>query len=518
MIEQAILVEIEAVSPAGVAETLRFCDRAVRPFPPYDPDRANLTWDDRLAEVPTFRRALFEDIGNLTPSVAAGGLTLKNADGGLNGYEGYAWNEITVLRWTFGTPFAAAFVELTGLCARPTFNHRTDQPRQVRVDLYDYRAELEKPLQGDLFAGTNNGTTILYEGGADGLKSRPKPYALGDLTTAHLPPTQVNAAANVFQLHQAGVQGSEAIFDGGAPAGYADQGDKTNAVFDATTPAAASYITNLARGLVKINGNPVMGLTFGVKGASDGGYVETAGPIVARLLAKAGVPPGRIGASIAAMPSASVLGVFDNNQTSTGELVAWAARSGLMAVLPDRAGVYQAVPFGPPAAVAVARVERDQIIALAADETAPDPIGEIRVLWRRIWTTFSSGELKASVRATPEAEALASEYRPALREIAAVKARFPRSWGKLEIATALRNEADALALAATLAAMFGLRPDGKPRRAWRATVAVGDGISAELGQTVAVNYPAQGINDNFVLTAVEPMRPRRDQAIWTLWG
>lgn len=518
MIETAILVEVDTISPAGAAKTLRFTDRAVRPMPPSDPDRPNAIWDDRLDQPPAYRRALFEDIASLTPSVASGSLTLKNADGALNIYEGHAWNEIRVFRWTYGTPFASARRLIKGLCKRPSYDHRTAQARKVRVDLYDFRVELDKPFQPDTYAGGNNGTTVLYEGSDDGLKGRPKPFAAGDLTSAHLPPTQVNAGQNVFQLHDGQVLGAEAIFDGGAPAGYADQGDKTNAVFDATTPAAASYITNLARGLIKISGTPVMGLTFGIQGASDGGYAQATGPTIARMLDKAGVPAERIGASIAAIASAAPIGVYVNDQTSSGDLVAWVARSALVGVLPDRDGVYEARPLQPPAAVAVETIVADQVVDLVADETAPEPFGEIRVGWGKIWTTFSSGELKESVRTTSEAERLATEYRYATRELSDVKARYPRGWETLTIETALRHEADALAIGGLLSVLFGLREDGKPRRAWRVTVRDGDGLEAELGDTVRLEYPPQDIADNFIFIAEEPMRPRRDLAVWTLWG
>lgn len=518
MIESALLVEVDAVSPAGVAKTLRFSDRAVRPFPPSDPDRANAVWWSILQDPPTFRRALFDDIRNLAPSIGAGAMALLNSDGALNPYEGFAWNEIRVLRWTFGTPFAAAVLVLKGLCAVPSYDHHTSQARMVRVDIYDYRAELEKALLGPQYAGTNNGTTILYEGSADGLKGRSKPLALGDLSDAHLPPVQVNGPASVFQLHDGAIQGPVAIFDGGAPAGYANQGDKTDAVFDATTPAAASYITNHNRGLVKINGSPVMGLTFAAKGGSAGGYVETVGPVAARLLAKAGVPPERIGASVAALLAAQVIGLYANDQAPAGDLLAWTARSALTSVLPDTSGVYQAVTFGPPAADAVASIAADQVLNLAPDQASLGPIGEIRVAWGKISTTFSSGELKASVRISAEAERLATDYRFATRDLAAVKARYPRSWSTVTVETALRTEAAALALAEQLEGLFGLRPDGKPRRAWRVTISTLDGLVADLGDTVALTYPPQDINDNFVLFAEEPMRPSRDQAIWTLWG
>lgn len=516
--ETVILVEIAVLSPAGAASTLRFSDRAIRPFPPSDADRAGLVWDDRLAEAPTFRRALFGDLESLSPALGAGALTLLNGDGGLDAYQGYAFNEISVWRWTRGTAFSAAEQVLKGLCALPAFDSRSNAAGRVRIDLYDYRAELELAAQPTLYSGGNNGTTILYEGSADGLKGRVKPLAYGDLTTAHLPPIQVNAGNYVFQLHEAAISGSEAIFDGGAAAGYADQGDKTSVFFDANTPAAASYFMDLARGLVKINGSPVKGLTFGLKGDATGGYVETAGPVAARILAHAGVPGGRIGASVAALPAAAVVGVFSADTARAGDLAAWTARGALAAILPDRLGVYQAVTFAAPEMVADEEIAFDQVLNLEADDAGAVPIGEIRVGWGRIWTTFSNGELKDSVRNTATAEQLASEYRWATDADAAVQARFPRAWRTLTIETALRVEADAIALVAALKALFGLRGDGKPRRLWRVTISLLDGLAAELGDTVALTYPPRGIDGSFVLIAEEPMRPRRDQAIWTLWG
>lgn len=512
-----ILVEIDAVSPAGEATTLRFCDRAIRPFPPTDADVANLVWEDRLAEAPTFSRALFSDLETLAPTVGAGALSLKNADGGLDAYQGHAFNEIRQWRWTEGTPFAEAEPLLTGLCILPAFDSRSSQAATVRVDLYDYRAEQTRTVPVNLYAGTNDGVAIFYEGYPDGLKNRVKPLALGDLTDAHLPPVQVNAGQYVFQLHDGQISGSEAIFDGGAAAGYADEGDKSSGFFDANLPAAASYFTDLARGLVKINGAPVKGLTFGCKGDAAGGYVETAGPIAARLLALAGVPAPRIGASIAALADTAVVGVHAGEAVSAWELIAWTVRGALTAILPDRAGIYQAVTFEAPKPTADLIVAYDQVLNLEPDATAA-PIGEIRVGWGRIWTTFSTGELKDSVRSTAEAERLASDYRWATDEDTDVKARFPRAWRTLTLETALREEADAIALVAKLKALFGLRADGSPRRKWRVTISERDGLAAELGDTVRLIYPPRALDMNFVLIAEEPMRPRRDQAIWTLWG
>ena len=115
-------------------------------------------------------------------------------------------------------------------------------------------------------------------------------------------------------------------------------------------------------------------------------------------------------------------------------------------------------------------------------------------------------------------ERLAAEYRWATFTNPTVKARLPGSWTSIEIETALRREADALALAASIGALFGLRPDGSPRVQWKVTVERAVAQQAELGDTIAVDDPSQGISGRFLLVGEQLLRPRRDQVVWTLWG
>lgn len=518
MSDIVVLVEVLVTSPAGDVATLRFADRAVRPFPPGDPDRANIAFDDRLVEAPAIRRALFEDMANLTPSLGVGAMTLANADGDLDAYEGHVWGEITARRWTTGTAFAAGTIVLRGLCGPPSYEHNSDRPARVRVNLYDYRAEVSKTLQTTLYAGTNGGG-VLYEGSADGLKGQPKPLAYGRLLDAHLPGALVAPSVLGYQLHDGAIEGSEQIFDRGDAAGYVDDGDLSGSAFDAATPASAHYRTDIGRGLVKITGSPVGEMTFGCKGDATGGYVETAGPIIARILAKAGIPSGRIGATIAALDAAAPVGVYAGGSTTAQELISFLATSVPASVLPDTQGVWQAWPFAAPIDVADITIAEDQVLSLAADETAPPPAGEIRVGWGRVWTTFGGTEIAPALRGTPSEERLAAEYRWATLDDAVVKARLPGAWTKIEVVTGLRLAADAQALAARLQALFGLKSDGRPRRKWRVTIELTPEVMAtRLGATVALEYPPRGISGNFLLVGDELQRPRRDQAIWTLWG
>ncbi len=513
-----VLVDVDVVSPAGVPQTLRFSDRPVRPFPPSDATSANVAYDDRINEPPTLRRSLFDDLASLSPGLGVGELTLVNADRALDGYQTHAWGEMRVDLWTEGTPRAAATPISRALCAQPAFPANTAAPGRVRVPLYDYRVELEAPLQSVLFAGTNGVAGQMYEGQADGLKGRRKPLAYGDLTDAHVPAPQVNPPIMAYQLHAGAIAGPVSIFDRGAPAGYVSDGDFAGAAFDGHAPAAAHSATDLSRGLVRFNGTPPGQTAFGLKGSSAGGYVETTGPIAARILAQAGVPAGRIDASVAALASTAKIGAWFEGEDARSAL-AWVARSALAAILPGRLGVWEAYRFGPPADVADHVVQFDEIIAIEDETTTPAPAGEIRVGWGRTYAGYRPGDLAPALSGTSAVEKLTNEYRWATIDDATVKARHPRTWRKIEITTALRIEADAVALASALQGLFGLSAAGTPRRQRRVTVsATATRLGARLGQTVQLQAASLGATGNYVLLGEEPLKPRRDLMVWTLWG
>lgn len=513
-----ILVEVDVVSPEGVTTTLRFSDRPMRPFPPNDATAPNVAYDERIIEAPSLKRALFDDLTSLSPGLGFGEMTLVNADRALDAYQSHAWGEMRVFRWIEGTARSAALPVLKGLCGQPGFPVTTKEPGRVRTPIYDYRAELEQPLQATVYAGTNGTGGVLYEGSADSLKGRRKPLAWGDLSDAHVPAPQVNAGVLAYQVHDGVIAGPISVFDRGAPAGFISDGNVAGAAFDAAMPAAAHSVTDLSRGLVKWNGQTIGQVAFGLKGSSNGGYVETAGPILSRLLAVAGVPAGRIGAGVAALAAAAPIGVWIENEDAR-TAVAWVARSVLASVLPDRLGVWDAYAFGPPAAVADYVVEGDEVLDIEEDATAPAPAGEIRVGWGRVWAGYRQGDLAPALAGTEAVERLTVEYRWATVEDAVVKARHPRTWRKIEITTALRRRADAEALAAALKGLFGLSVDGRPRRMRRVTVELTpERLGARLGKTVELKAGGLGAAGRYLLLAEEPMRPRRDLIIWTLWG
>ncbi|MCY1648187.1 hypothetical protein OVA11_14275 [Caulobacter sp. SL161] len=511
--DTVILVEVEVTAPGGATTTLRFADRAIRPMAPTDALRPNAIWDDRLTQAPALRRALVEDLSTLSAGWGVAQLSLANGDGALDTYRTHIWGEVRVYRWTEGSPFATAVSLFEGRAALPTYDRSAKRSAPVSVGFYDPRVELDQPLQVNLYSGAGG-----YTGPAE-LTGRPKPLAFGDLSTAHIPAPRIEVAAGVYQLHDGQIAGLSGVFDRGDDAGLASDGDKVGAAFDAWAPAPAHYATDLERGLFKANTTPVGAATFGFLGDAGGGYVNTAGPILARLLARLGVPGDRIGASIAGLASTAPVGVFDQSGGAGREILGWLSRSVLAAVLPDRAGVWQAVRLAPPKPVADYAIDYFDIIDLIEDPSAPTPAGIVRVGWGRIWTTFRADDIAPALKGTAAAIGLEAEYRYAQVEDAAAKARGPGAWRTLELQTALRSEADALALAAQLKTLFGLRPDGAARTLWKVQMPLTDAVMAvELGATVRLTYPPRGIDETFVLLVEEPHSPGRDMTTWTLWG
>lgn len=513
---RTVLVEVDVVSPAGAASTLRFSDRQVRPMPPTDTLRPNVKWDDRLVSPPTIRRALFDDLSSLTPGFGVGVLVLANADRGLDEYRTYAWGEARVYLWTSGD-FSTATRVITGLCAQPNYAALAKRPARVTTPLFDYSAELDNPTaRFGVYDGDNDGVTKFWEGDA-ALKGQTNPRAFGNLRHAHIPGVCVNAARQGYQVSELPCDSIEWVFDRGDDAGFGFAGDWGGGTFDTGSPAAGAFWSDNNRGLLQINGTPVGRLAFGCYG-SDGPYVQTPGPLVARLLTLAQVPSGRIGSSVTGYSDATICGLYMVGGDSTREAIDLIARSGRAVCLPDRLGVYQMIPFGPPGAP-VETVATDEVIDIDSDETIPGPVGEVRVGYDKIYTVYRADELAPAIRGTNEEVRLTSEHRWLAVSDTATKDRFPLTWRGLSLLTACTDANDADNLPPILLAMFGARADGAPRRAWRVTLELTEArLARSPGQTIHLNYDPAGIDDDFILLQEELFTPSRDRVVWTLWG
>lgn len=146
---------------------------------------------------------------------------------------------------------------------------------EVVIRVRDPSYRLRVAAQPVLFQGTGD-----LEGGTD-LQGKRKPLLFG---RAHnLSPALVIASELVFMISYRGIQEVEAVYDSGSALTGPAADYATSALLRAASIAAGAFATCLAEGLFRV-GSPFAQITCDAKGDNDGGYVNTTGTIVRRLL------------------------------------------------------------------------------------------------------------------------------------------------------------------------------------------------------------------------------------------
>lgn len=270
MIEIAFLVEIDVTAPDGLtSERLYFADTAIAPFKPGDADRPNRAYDPRVKDAGNVVRGL--DLENLDGELGGGVIVISNNDGALTPYRSHRFGRYAIYRGFVGQAFGDYELLLSGRCGTPEFGRSSTRPDRLLVPVFDPRADLEKAVQEALYAGTNTGGGSGYEGTADGLKDRPKPKALGNLTKANVPAIWANAEDLVAQVDDGPYEAVVAIYNGGGNANLTSLGNLTGAAFDAAAPGATEYVEDRTRGLVKFGVRLEGAVTFDLKGSTFNG-------------------------------------------------------------------------------------------------------------------------------------------------------------------------------------------------------------------------------------------------------
>jgi len=514
-----ILLEVNLVDKNGAASVLRLCDRPIRPFAPNDTERPNAQFDDRLLEPPSIRRSLFADLSTLSADAGFGDFSASNADGGLDYLQSSAFGKITVWRWTAGA-FSTAQQILIGQAAAPVWQIDADGKQALLVPLTDLRGAFDRPLQDNLYAGTNANAADI-EGKEGGIKGRPKPLAFGDLSKAHIPGVLVNDTGYIWQLHDGQINGSEAVSErGDLASGLIDDGDLSSSVFDSTTPVAAHYQMDLARGLFKHGGAPGPSLGFDFLGDAASSYSDKLAGIAKKILQKAGVSAGDISADFATAEAAATAkaGLWISDAVSVIAALDFVARGDLAAVLPDRAGVWRWVELKA-AGGAGHTIDFDEIISLEADDDEMQiPVWDVEVLYARNYQVLTGDNVAPTIRATTREEFISKDWRLARKFVQTTKDRWPGA-RSLRIESALIDEADALALAARLLALFGPRSDGTPKQVLRVVREQSSAaLTVDLGQSVRVKFPPASIDRDFTLIEEEVLRPDASKLTWRLFG
>lgn len=282
------LVEISAFDPvAGAAVTVRACNA--------DDHRVTalngVRWWPVLARAPQRRLDLFD--GDFSGQIGIGIGDLDISTRAHPDAPRYSWGEraITIWRGPLGGVWGDYVQVFKGL-TRPA---RGGNGRLV-IGLRPDDRWMDAPLLAT-YAGT---------GGAEGpaeLKGVPKPIALG--SPRFVPGVLINAALNIWQLHNGAIEGVPVVYDrlarysGGAFAGN----DASYAALAAATIAPGAWRSCLALGLVRFGAPPAVP-SFDVRGSNAGsyGWARRPGSVIGRIAQLAGASTGQIDAtSLAAL-------------------------------------------------------------------------------------------------------------------------------------------------------------------------------------------------------------------------
>lgn len=533
----AWLVELDVVSPPDEMEetetvTLRFSDVPVRPFPAGDADRPNLAWDNRILEVPTTALDIYADATRLTGSLGTGRLVLSNGDGALNAYRGWAFRGVRV--WWGDTAPAdnqAAFADfrpmLAGRAETPRWAASATQPSRLEVPVYDRRLDLEADIQPVTFAGDNVGDAG-YEGGPEDLQGRPKPLAIGDLATANIPIVWVNPASQTAQVHDGEITAWDALYDRGDDAGLTDDGDLSGSAFDASAPDVGHSVTDLGRGLIRVNQSFGGVVTAGILGAVDlapgTGYLDTAPPLIRALILRAD-PAASIGATFAGMADTAKAGLWIAERMATRQAVDMLARCLPGWVLPDPLGTWQVGRLRLPAGAPARTITPADVLAIEpGDADAGRPAWKVTVRGARIYQTHARASLAGDLWDTEDEARLREEWRTAVAEDTDLRDRWWPNVREALIETALRDRADMEALAWALFEVMSVRPDGTPFEEWVVTVEMDEAwldllADPGIGECeVRLIWPEEAIDRVMLVMGARPGRPEPGQLTLRLWG
>lgn len=371
------LAEITAYDPAISGErVLRYSTDGFVTAPTETPP--DTFYEPRIQQPALMRRDAFS--GNTTGGesrVGYGEMVLVNNDGGLDGLMDYGFDgrRVTLHLGEPGAAYPSGFTTvLTGTMEQATFEWD-----KVSIRLRDRQAELDKPVQTALYAGSNSLPNGL-EGMADDLKGTPKPRVYGQVL--NVSPPCVNTARQIYQVNDGAVASVDAVYDRGMAlatgADYTSQSDmETNA------PAAGAYRAWPAGGYFRLGASPAGQITADVTQGATAADRTAAQIAKAIVTGPGGVAAGDVSAAdIAVLDAANsaVIGIWlpdgGNIRAALDQICqsvgAWWGF--------DRAGKYRIRRLELPSGTPVATLTSDEIIKI--ERTVSGDSGRGVPAWR----------------------------------------------------------------------------------------------------------------------------------------
>jgi len=234
---------------AEAETTVYLSDRGYVSKPAESP--ANTYFEPRVVEALSFQRSMFSSGkvgGQSVPSF--GEIVLANADGGLDAFAGYAWDNrsVEVLVGEKGGDLSEHFTIFKGQSSSVEFNDL-----EIRVILRDGRERFTRTLPPNSYAGT---------GGTEGsaiMEGLPKPICLGEVY--NIKPVLVDEANDVYQVHDGQIEAIDAVYENGQ--------------------SITGYTADLTNGRFTLTGGGEGIITADVRGAKPGGsYKQTVGELI----------------------------------------------------------------------------------------------------------------------------------------------------------------------------------------------------------------------------------------------
>jgi hypothetical protein len=364
---------------------------------------ANTLFEPRLVEPISFSRSMFSSgkIGGFSVP-GFGELILTNADGGLDAFSGYAWDgrSVEVKVGEDGAAYQYYFTIFTGQARTVEFDDLF-----IRVILRDDQNDFDIDYPDTLYAGTGGN-----EGTAE-LAGQAKPHCYGQVH--NIEPVLVDAANNVYQVHDGPIEAIDAVYESGVEIG------------------AGNLSKDLANGRFTITSNVNGIITADVKGSKPGGtYLSTVADIIEHLVedhAGFTYPDDFDTASFTALNTANsaVVGVYDRDTTDLFNILDRLINSigGFYGF--DRDGKFQVGRVELPTGTAAFEFDSTNIIEITRLASAV-PNHQVRVNYNKNFRLMSESDFDPSIT-DAKRDSLLREWSVATASDANVLTPYPNS-------------------------------------------------------------------------------------------
>lgn len=358
------LVEVTAaIDAAGTTQVFRFSSQDFTTEPSDTPP--NACYDARVVNPASISRNMFSNGTTSGASrVGYGTVELSNVDGALDYLLPYSFDgrSLVIKIGAQGAAFSTFTTVLSGTMEQIEFTFA-----KATILVRDKLAILDKPLQTNLYLG-NNALPAGVEGVAD-IAKKPKPLLYGQVF--NIQPVMVNSSKLIYQINDGAIASINGVYDRGVALVFAAD-VATNALLQATAPAAGYYRTCLAEGFIRLGSSPTGILTCdATQGAAAGN--RTAAQILKAIALKGGVSAGDIVAGdVTALDTlnSSVVGVWFEGLESSINIMDMISISIGAYYGFDATGLFRMGRFDAPSGAANIEITSSNIISIEHNRTS----------------------------------------------------------------------------------------------------------------------------------------------------